>query len=59
MVVLVGYSIAGLCIVVVGRSRWILGCLGKLVLCQVPATTVAGQATTRQFVLGADSEQYY
>ena len=47
MVVLVGYSVAGLCIVVVGRSRRMLGCLGNLVLCQFPATTVAGQATTR------------
>ena len=41
MVVLVGYSIAGICIVVVGRSRRMLGCLGNLVMCQVPATTVA------------------
>ena len=46
MVVLVGYSIAGLCIVVVGRGRRMLGCLGNLVMCQLPATTVAGQATT-------------
>ena len=48
MVVFVGYSIAGLCTVVVGRSRRMLGCLGNLVLCQVPATTVAGQGTTHE-----------
>ena len=47
MAVLVGYSVAGVCIISVGRSRRMLGCLGNLVLCQVPATTVAGQATTR------------
>ena len=47
MVVLVGYSIAGICIVVVGCSRQMSGCLGNLVMCQVPTTTVAGQATTR------------
>ena len=47
MVVLVGYSVAGVCIVVVGRSGGWLGCLGNLALCQIPASTVAGQATTR------------
>ena len=44
-VLLEGYSVSGVYIVVVVRSRRMLGCLGNLVLCQVPATTVAGQAT--------------
>ena len=46
MVVLVGYSIAGLCIVVVGCSRRMLGCLGNLVLCS--RHHGGGQATTRE-----------
>ena len=33
VVILEGYSVVGVCIVVVGRSRWMLGCLGNLVLC--------------------------
>ena len=47
VVILEGYSVAGVYIVVMVRSRRMLDCLGNLVLCQVPATTVAGQATTR------------
>ena len=67
MVVLVGYSVAGVHIVVtVSRVYGLWSavggccCLGNRVLWQVGATTVAGQAATRgTFVSGAQRERYY
>ena len=47
MVVLVGFSIAGLRIVDVVRSGRMLVVWGNHVLLQVPATIVADQAVTR------------
>ena len=59
VVILEGYSVAGIYIVVVGRSSRMSGCLGNLVLCSRHDGGGPSDNTCESvFVSGAHSEQY-
>ena len=60
VVILEGYSVAGVYIVVLGHSNRMSGCLGNLVLCSRHDGGGPGDSTCESvsFVSGAHSDQY-